>query len=245
MPLCVAMVMLGILAQQGTTPPATQATPQTGAAPKYLIRLKGNVGDTYEYDSDLSITFVDGGPSMSVKSKLVDTLARVNEEQQDWESVLTLRETSATPELDSAIKVFQFLNGKKVTSVKNDRGRVLKIVLDDLEMPSRGTGDVNFSKSEVAIGDSWDAPVEANGRVFQIRYWLMKVFNDRGRDTFLIQGWFHPDQEAKTIEPTTFWVDVATGHTVYISGATQVTSKGKTLEMRQRLELKKVTFAAG
>lgn len=230
--------ILLLVAQQGETKP--QEAKPDNKAPQYLLRVKADVGDAYYYDSVMEMHEVNGSESLTIKSNIVETMKRQYEEQQDWEVMMTLRETSSTRRLAGTLQALQMINRLPITVVRNDRARVLKMVVGDREISSRGSSNVCFPKSAVNIGDYWNAPVEAGGKVYQIRYVLRDVFNDRGRETAKIEGWYLPDQAAETVKPLVFWVDLETGRTVHSDGVSRLTTSGITFEVSQTLELKEV-----
>lgn len=230
--------ILVLAQQQGESQP--QGAKSEEKAGQYLLRVKADVGDAYYYDSVMDMHEVGGNDSLTIKSNIVETLKRQYEEQQDWEVMMTLRETSASQKFAGTVQALQAINRLPITVVRNDRARVLKMVVGEREISSRGSSNVCFPKSALNIGDYWNAPVEAGGKVYQIRYFLREIFNDRGRDTAKIEGWYLPDQEVETVKPLVFWVDLQTGRTVHSDGASRLTTRGLTFEVSQTLELKEV-----
>jgi hypothetical protein len=226
-PILVALMGLGRF-QEPTT---TQDT-------KYLLRLGGNVGDSYHYETETTMTLAGSeGDSFEMKAKITETLARKYEDQLDWTKVLILHETKESGKLRGAAEPFQILNKLKTTSVMNDRGRLLKVVVGDSEVSSRGGANVTFPKEKVGIGDTWDAPIEAGGNVYTIRYQLTGVFNYKDRPTVSIEGTFLQDQGIESIERSSFWVDLAYGKVVSSKTNVRIKSDGLSLNVLTTLNL--------
>jgi hypothetical protein len=128
------------------------------------------------------------------------------------------------------------MEGLRMTSIQDSRGRVLRIKAGGQEMPSRGSANVVLPPAAVSLGAAWDAPIEVGGQILTIRYRLARFEKLGARNAARIEGSYPSGSIAKAISPTTFWVDASNGKMLRGSALTVIETQGRTIRLSYRID---------
>jgi hypothetical protein len=125
------------------------------------------------------------------------------------------------------VKSMKAMDGMIVTSIQDNRGRVLKMLSRGREVPIQGASNVVLPPAGTAVGRTWDAQIQAGAQMVQIQYKLQGFVQQGGKRLARISGAAKPGQSIKSVEGPNFLVDTSTGKMVNGSAVYKGTS-GKT-----------------
>lgn len=203
----------------------------------YQLRVSGNVGDCYVYESETHVKSDQVSDSFDVRGKSTLVLARKANGTLEWENTFQIAEISGKGKLRQLVETFQRLNKVKTTSVKDDRGQLLKVIVDDTARGSKGGGDLTFPERMVSIGDTWQAPIGVSGKIVTAEYTLAKVFDHQGKPTAAIESIYLPGQDVHTLDKNVFWVDISTGLVIFSKTSAKFLANGENLSVISTVKL--------
>ena len=199
--------------------------------PAYALKARGNLGDTYVYETETSMSAPNGVDSFGLKARVTEVLGRKSGDSTDWDTKVSVHEVAGTGKYEPMAAQMRKVDGKAVTTVRNEQGRLLKTIVGGQEIETDGGGDVSFPKKVVEIGGTWQAPIGVAGKLVTIEYTLTKVFVFHGRKTASIEGYYLAGQGVKALEKSQFWVDIDTGRSVSSRIHVRVTIDGSDITL--------------
>lgn len=215
---------------------ATTALVALAGQQKHDLSVHAKVGDKFAYRLQSTIEAIGASGKLDFSARFEERLASMAKGELHWDTSFSNVEASASGVFAGGEAQFKQMNGMRLTSVQDARGRVLRLRANGQDIPSQGSANVVLPPRPVALGATWDAPIDVGGRVLAIRYRLAGFEKLGLRQAARIEGTYPKGSMARAISPTTFWVEVKTGKMIRGTALTMIEAEGKKIRLRYRID---------
>jgi hypothetical protein len=190
------------------------------------LRLRGKVGDRYSYRMTSTISSVGAEGVISWKATFTEKLAKLSNGEFHWATSFKVPSASATGVMKGGDAGVKQLDGITMTLVQNEKGEVLRGLMNGTEVPSKGSSIVTYPGRKTKVGETWNAKIEVGNQLVPIVYRFVSLKKQGWRSVATIVGSFPKGSVATAVKPTRFWVDVANGKMLKAEGDTQMAVQG-------------------
>lgn len=185
------------------------------------LELKPKKGDHYRYEMVTDMEAVGAEGKVHWTMTMDETATNAGADSSTWEQKLSNAKVSANGSFKGMEEIAARMEGMKISLTYDMQGQQ---VATSVPGSGGGTSNLIFPKGAVKPGDKWPAEIEVNGQKVKIEYTYVGKLTERGQPAALVHGNLIEGQIIKSLKPTKFVVEIATGKPYKVDGEYEVKS---------------------
>lgn len=168
---------------------------------------------------------------MGFEGTMNQVLKRKSASELEWNVKFKITSKYGRGAFKGGEEAFADLDGMVMDMTMEPTGKMKKVRMGEIEVPSSGTPSVIFPAKPVKIGSTWPGYADMSGQKVKITYTLASVTTSKGKNIALIKGIADKGQMVKNVTPIQFWVDMKTGLMERAEAKLLISTQGQTVRL--------------
>lgn len=208
---------------------ATASLAQSPAPRQFKLGVKA--GQSFKYALNMKMKIADGSGEASMSATMHEKLLSVKNGQYRWSVHFDVKSVADAGLFQGAAALLKQMDGIAIQRDADAFNQTIKFSAGGQSLGGGSGPDLVFPRKPISPGEAWRASVDIKGNPATMRFQFDGYGTYANRSAAKFSGVFEPNPVAETVEPYTFYVDLADGKLLHSRGIARVAKNNRHLEV--------------